>query len=349
MTVVNGSLERFAVLLGFTQGGLFSSVCFCIAVCFLVLKPLKEEFSEIEPKCIADDAHVPIVIREVPHIKRLARWCHRYVTLSIRELHLSANARKFKILQSQRWVNTELDVARYIKLFPSQMHEGVRKYPTVVRGALKVNGVGVGFDATARTDIAMDKVLAHEVKLKVLEKLTSALGRQTAELLGRFTLKASTALNHVARGCEPSVTREPLEYAGGMQARLFRTLTATSPSEIRDVQHDANPAGPTERRCEEAMHLSQRNGGFGWAHPRLIAPAASTGRVLDVLYLLRRLDDVSPLVPPPSEWATSGVPMLAEAIAFIEKLVSSSAGFKNGPDGEADDWKFIVPRQDRRR
>ena len=133
----------------------------------------------------------------------------------------------------------------------------------------------------------------------MLEKLTPALGRQTAELLGRFTLKAATALNHVARGCEPSVTREPLEYAGETQAQLFRTLTATSPSEIRDVQHDANPAGPTERRCEEAMHLSQRNGGFGWAHPRLIAPAASTGRVLDVLYLLRRLEDVSPLVPPP--------------------------------------------------
>ena len=150
LTVVDGHLERFAVLLGFTQGGLFSMVCFCIAVCFLVLKPLKEEFSEIAPKCIADDAHVPTVIREVPHIERLARWCHRYVTLSIRELHLSANARKFKILQSRRWVNTELDVARYIKLFPSQMHEGVRKYPTVVRGALKVNGVGVGFDAEAR-------------------------------------------------------------------------------------------------------------------------------------------------------------------------------------------------------
>ena len=210
-----------------------------------------------------------------------------------------------------------------------------------MRDALRVNGVGVGFDTTARTEIAMDKVRAHEVRLKVLEKLAPALGRQTAELLGRFTLKASTALNHVARGCEPSVTREPLEYAGGTQARLFRTLTATSPSEIRDVQHDANLAGPTERRCEEAMHLSQRNGGCGWAHPRLIAPAASTGRVLDVLYLLRRLEDVSPLVPPPSGWATSGVPMLAEAIAFIEELVNNSAGFGTGPDGEADDWKSV--------
>ena len=89
------------------------------------------------------------------------------------------------------------------------------------------------------------------------------------------------------------------------------------------------------------MHLSQRNGGFGWAHPRLIAPAASTGRVLDVLYLLRRLEDVSPLMPPPSEWATSGVPMLAEAIAFIEELVNNSAGFRDGPDSEADDWKSV--------
>ena len=74
---------------------------------------------------------------------------------------------------------------------------------------------------------------------------------------------------------------------------------------------------------------------------QLIAPAASTGRVLDVLYLMRRLEDVSPLVPPPSGWATSGVPMLAEAIAFIEELVNNSAGFRNGPDGEADDWKSV--------
>ena len=74
---------------------------------------------------------------------------------------------------------------------------------------------------------------------------------------------------------------------------------------------------------------------------RLIAPAASTGRVLDVLYLLRRLEDVSPLMPPPSEWATSGVPMLAEAIAFIEELVNNSAGFRDGPDSEADDWKSV--------
>jgi len=97
-------------------------------------------------------------------------------------------------------------------------------------------------------------------------------------------------------------------------AHLFRTITA--PDEIRDVQHDANPAGPTERRCEEAMHLSQRHGGAGWTHPRLVAPAASTGRVMDVLYLLRRLEDVSPLVPPPSEWATSGVPLLEERNAW---------------------------------
>ena len=341
LTVVDGSLDRFAVRLGFTQGGLFSMLSFCIAVCFLVLKPLKERYPEVVPKCIADDAHAPTVVREAADIERAAQWCTDYVKLSERELNLSANARKFKILQSRKWQDTELDVARFIKLFPSQMHEGKRKRPTVLRDALRVNGVGVGFDAAARTGIAMDKVRAHEIKLRVLEKLTPALGRQTAELLGRFTLKAATALNHVARGCEPSVTREPLEYAGETQAQLFRTLTATSPSEIRDVQHDANPAGPTERRCEEAMHLSQRNGGFGWAHPRLIAPAASTGRVLDVLYLLRRLEDVSPLVPPPNEWAASGVPMLAEAIAFIEELVSNSAGFEHGPDNDADDWRSL--------
>ena len=76
LTVVDGRLERFAVPLGFTQGGLYSMLCFCIAVCFLVLKPLKEEFPEIAPKCIADDAHVPAVINSPRDIQRLARWCH---------------------------------------------------------------------------------------------------------------------------------------------------------------------------------------------------------------------------------------------------------------------------------
>ena len=105
-------------------------------------------------------------------------------------------------------------MTRFLELFPSQVHEGERKRPAVVRGALRVNGVGVGFDATARTEIVADKVLAHEDKLKVLERLTPELGRQTAELLGRFTLRASAAFNHVERGCEPSVTRVPLEHAG---------------------------------------------------------------------------------------------------------------------------------------
>ena len=47
------------------------------------------------------------------------------------------------------------------------------------------------------------------------------------------------------------------------------------------------------------------------------------------------------MVPPPSAWAASGVPLLKEAIAFIEMLVNDLAGFKEGPGDEADDWNFI--------
>ncbi|EOD12942.1 hypothetical protein EMIHUDRAFT_213202 [Emiliania huxleyi CCMP1516] len=90
------------------------------------------------------------------------------------------------------------------------MHEGVRKYPTVVRGALKVNGVGVGFDAEARAEIIMAQVKAQEDKLKVLERLTPLLGRQAAELYGRFACKPSTTFNHQARGNEPSISRDAL-------------------------------------------------------------------------------------------------------------------------------------------
>ena len=35
------------------------------------------------------------------------------------------------------------------------------------------------------------------------------------------------------------------------------------------------------------------------------------------------------------------MPLLEEAIAFIAMLVNDSAGFKQGPDDEADDWKYI--------
>ena len=94
-----------------------------------------------------------------------------------------------------------------------------------------------------------------------------------------FALKPSTIFNHQARGNEPSISKQPLERAAESQARLFRAITKTSPEEIRDVQHDANPDGPTPRRCEEAMHLSQRHGGMGWSHPRLNSAGASSGRV----------------------------------------------------------------------
>ena len=117
------------------------------------------------------------VVREAADIERAAQWCTAYVKLSERELNLSANARKFKILQSRKWQDTELDVARFIKLFPSQMHEGELKRSTVVRDALRVNGVGVGFDAEARAEIIMAQVKAHEDKLKVLERLTPLLGQ----------------------------------------------------------------------------------------------------------------------------------------------------------------------------
>ena len=62
--------------------GLFSMLQFCLAVCMRVFKPLKEKYP--------DD------------IARLAEWCHKYVELSKSELNLSANPRKFKILQHRK-------------------------------------------------------------------------------------------------------------------------------------------------------------------------------------------------------------------------------------------------------
>ena len=57
LTVVDGQLKRVETLIGLTQGGLFSMLQFCLAVCMLVLKPLKEKYPELYPKAIADDTH----------------------------------------------------------------------------------------------------------------------------------------------------------------------------------------------------------------------------------------------------------------------------------------------------
>jgi hypothetical protein len=91
------------------------------------------------------------------------------------------------------------------------------------------------------------------------------------------------------------------------------------------------------------MHLSQRHGGVGWSHPRLIAAGASSGRVADVIYLIRRSEDVSALVPAPEHWLTSDIPALVETAEFVEYLVKQSKGFADGPQGdqEKDGWRYI--------
>ena len=171
LTVVDCQLKCVETPIGLTQGGLFSMLQFCLAVCMLVLKPLKEKYPELYPKAIADDTHLPAVIHATEDIARLAEWCHLYVELSKSELNLSANPRKFKLLQHSKWEGTELDIAQHLHLFPAQMHEGELKRPKVTRGALKVNGVAIGFDKEARVEIIHAQVRAHELKLKILEAL----------------------------------------------------------------------------------------------------------------------------------------------------------------------------------
>ena len=79
-------LTMFEATIGFTQGGLFSMLLFCIAVCMHMLQPLREKWPSIRPWCIADDAHAPTVVREAADIKRAAQWC----TASARAAYTSA-------------------------------------------------------------------------------------------------------------------------------------------------------------------------------------------------------------------------------------------------------------------
>ena len=80
-------------------------------------------------------------------------------------------------------------------------------------------------------------------------------------------------------------------------------------------------------RAREAMGTPSDCTAPSTSHNR----GASTGHRCRGKVAFRRLRDVSPMVPPPSAWAASGVPMLREAIEFIEMLVNDSAGFKERP------------------
>ena len=100
-------------------------------------------------------------------IKNFARLLQRY------DEHMSGvgqvnNFRKFKLLQDQSYAQpgtteaerekNKLDVAKWIELFPQDAHTGER--PTVVRGAVKFNGVGVGPQREERVEVAHEAVRA---------------------------------------------------------------------------------------------------------------------------------------------------------------------------------------------
>ena len=169
-------------------------------------------------------------------------------------------------------------MAKWIELFPQDAHTGER--PTVVRGAVKFNGVGVGPMREERVKVAHEAVKALCDRQKVLQAIVPNIPRQVAAMYGRASYSSQSVLNHLARNNEPDVSDGPLQRAAEGQTRLFRKITATSDKYLPDCQlrHDASPS---DRCVQEAMNLPYHDGGCGWSDVRAASGAAHAAMVID--------------------------------------------------------------------
>jgi hypothetical protein len=145
VTVVDGELVCIEIEEGEIQGGLFSSVRYCLLTAMKVLRPLKKEFPEVGTLAIIDDKTAALVVASRRAALMVPKWCERYGELmeKIRQL---VNPRKYKIAQHPDAIDTEWDLEPLLHLFPADPKDGSR--PSIVRTATKLNGVGIGFETT---------------------------------------------------------------------------------------------------------------------------------------------------------------------------------------------------------
>ena len=232
IAVVEGDLRNLLKNRGVVQGHTFSMVDFCVAVAIKVLKVLKREFPKVAPLGIADDVHAQVIPKDVHDLLDLAAWACKYDELMI-AIGQQQSWHKMQLLQSAEAIDTDLDIAKFVHLFPTDPATG--KGPTIVRTCIDVNGIAMGPDRAARGAAAEAKVQIVEDRAKIMVHYAPSIGRQVTELYGRSCYKAGTTLNHLARGVEPDVNKVAMQRASEGQTRIFRTATGASEFYLPDT------------------------------------------------------------------------------------------------------------------
>ena len=342
-SVLDGRLKCFSIAVGEVQGGLASMTRFCVFAAIYILKPMRRRFPQVTPIAIADDA---CFVMEVPDTAARATLAAalRYYGELMHDCHQKTNFNKLVILQHDVMPHEDAaeitlrDVAARLDDFPACPDTGGRS--RVERGAIKFNGVGIGFVDVARAAISMQQVEALVERRRILQRFIPTLGAQAAFLYGRMAYSSGAVLNHQARNAEPSITADAFAVAHASQVRLLRDIGRIPPH----VLAETGALGTLDDRCvAEAMCLPFSCGGVGWTDPALTAGAAHAAMVVDVMPVLRAIPAVAQHIPAPSLWASCDVPMLvaaASAIAHIAGLPS----FATGPPQFAEAWQYVRKR-----
>ena len=186
------------------------------------------------------------------------------------DCHQKTNFNKLVILQDDVMQHEDAaefalrDVAARLDDFPACPDTGGRS--RVERGAIKFNGVGIGFVDVARAAISMQQVEALVERRRILQRFIPTLGAQAAFLYGRMAYSSGAVLNHQARNAEPSITADAFAVAHASQVRLLRDIGRIPPH----VLAETGAPGTLDDRCvAEAMCLPFSCGGVGWTDPAL--------------------------------------------------------------------------------
>ncbi|MGY9050397.1 MAG: hypothetical protein ACKVKF_26110, partial [Rhodobacterales bacterium] len=337
-SVVDGVLESFSITIGEVQGGLASMTRFCVFAAMRVLKPIRDRFPEVTPISIADDATFAMYVPDQAALHRFAEAMRYYGEL-MDACGQKTNWDKFVILQHPSAIEfPQCDIAEHLDLFPADAATCER--PRVTRGAIKFNGVGVGFQPAARAEITMEAVEAVVARRRVMQQFIPALGAQESFIYARLCYGSGAILNHQARGSEPAVTETAFAVAQVSQVRLLRAIARIPSSDLPD---EGRSDTPDDRCIAESMCLPFGCGGVGFTDPSLTAGAAHAAKVVDSLPVLRRIPAVSRLIPAPSLWASSGISTLVAAASAITRIVGLPS-FMAGPPQHKEAWQYLRAR-----
>ena len=151
---------------------------FCVFAAMCILKPMRRSFPQVTPIAIADDACFVMEVPDAAACTTLAAALRYYGEL-MDACHQKTNFNKLVILQRDAMPNEAVaefalrDVAARLDDFPACPDTGERS--RVERGAIKFNGVGIGFVDEARAAVSMQQVEALVERRRILQRFIPTL------------------------------------------------------------------------------------------------------------------------------------------------------------------------------